>query len=95
MHSATIGVFLIPKFLDRRYLVLESAADSNLNENELELVERALQAIADNDPAAARDVYCRVHELGVKEAVKAMLSNDENEDFKRLVKLWKKSKTQL
>ena len=81
-------------YLDRRYLVLESAADSNLNENELELVERALKAIADNDPAAANDVYCEVHELGVKEAVKAMLSNVENEDFRQLVKLWKKSKSQ-
>jgi Domain of unknown function (DUF3854)/D5 N terminal like len=80
--------------LDRRYLVSQSAAESNLNENELELVERALKAIADNDPAAARDVYCRVHELGVKEAVKAMLTSDENEDFRQLVKLWKKSKTQ-
>ncbi|MEG4587180.1 hypothetical protein QUA54_18465 [Microcoleus sp. MOSTC5] len=93
MHSATIGVFLIPKFLDRHYLVLESAADSNLNENELELVERALQ-IADNDPAAAHDVYCQVHQLGVKEAVKAVLTGNENEDFKQLVKLWKKSKSQ-
>ncbi|MEG4585422.1 DUF5906 domain-containing protein [Microcoleus sp. MOSTC5] len=58
------------------------------------LQARILQAIADKNPAAANDVYCRVHELGVKEAVKAMLSNDENEDFRRLVKLWKKSKTQ-
>jgi hypothetical protein len=81
-------------YLDRRYLVLESAADSNLNENELELIERALKAIADNDPAAAHDVYCQVHELGVKEAVKALLTNDENEDFRQLVKLWKKSKSQ-
>jgi hypothetical protein len=81
-------------YLDRRYLVLESAADSNLNENELELVERALKAIADNDPAAAHDVYCQVHRLGVKEAVKARLTDDENEDFRQLVKFWKKSKSQ-
>ncbi len=81
-------------YLDQRYLVLESTADSNLNENELELVERILQAIADNDPVAAHDVYCRVHELEVKEAVKALLTNVENEDFKQLVKLWKNSKTQ-
>ncbi|MEG5236977.1 hypothetical protein [Microcoleus sp. AT9b-C3] len=81
-------------YLDRRYLVLESAADSNLNENELELVERALKAIADNNPAAAHDVYCQVYELGVKEAVKALLTNDENEDFRQLVKLWKQRKSQ-
>ena len=81
-------------YLDGRYLVLESVADSNLNENELELVERALKAIADKNPAAANDVYCQVHELGVKEAVKAVLTNDENEDFRRLVKVWKKSKSQ-
>lgn len=80
--------------LDGRYLVLESAADSHLNENQLELVERALQAIANNDPAAANDVYCQVHELGVKEAIKARLTDDENEDFRLLVKLWKKSKSQ-
>ena len=65
---------------------------------ESELVQklqaRILQAIADNDPAAADDVYCQVHELGVKEAVKALLTNDENEDFRQLVKLWKKSKSQ-
>ena len=50
--------------------------------------------IADNDPAAAHDVYCQVHQLGVKKAVKAVLTNDENEDFRRLVKVWKKSKSQ-
>lgn len=65
---------------------------------ESELVQklqaRILQAIADKNPAAAHDVYCRVHELRVKEAVKAMLSNDENEDFRKLVKLWKNSKSQ-
>lgn len=65
---------------------------------ESELVQklraRILQAIADNDPAAANEVYCQVHELGVKEAVKALLTNDENEDFRQLVQLWKKSKAQ-
>jgi hypothetical protein len=35
-----------------------------------------------------------VHELRAKEAVEAMLTNDENEDFRQLVKLWKKSKSQ-
>jgi hypothetical protein len=58
------------------------------------LQARILQAIAGKNPAAAHDVYCRVHELGVKEAVKAVLSNVENEDFRQLVKLWKKSKSQ-
>ncbi|MEG3838846.1 DUF3854 domain-containing protein [Microcoleus sp. herbarium14] len=49
--------------LNGRYLVSESATDSNLNEEELELVDRALKAIADNDPAAANDAYCQVHEV--------------------------------
>jgi len=58
------------------------------------LQARILQAIADKNPVAAYDVYSEVHELGVQEAVKAMLTNDENEDFRQLVKLWKKSKSQ-
>ncbi|MEG4916330.1 hypothetical protein [Microcoleus sp. B7-D4] len=58
------------------------------------LQARILQAIADKNPAAANDVYYQVHQLGVKEAVKARLSNDENENFRQLVKLWKKSKSQ-
>jgi hypothetical protein len=58
------------------------------------LQARILQAIADKSPAAAHEVYCQVHELGVKEAVKAVLTNIENEDFRRLVKLWKETKTQ-
>jgi AAA domain len=47
--------------LDGRYLVLETASpiappESDLNEDELELVEFVRLAIAKNDPAAAKDV---------------------------------------
>lgn len=71
----------------------EPTADRDAAESELiqKLSKRILQAIADKDPAAANDVYCQVHELGVKEAVKALLTNNENENFRRLVKVWKKS----
>jgi hypothetical protein len=66
---------------------------------ESELVQklqaRILQAIADKNPAAAHDVYCEVHQLGInKEALKALLTEIDNEDFRKLVKLWRKSKTQ-
>ncbi|MEG4301770.1 hypothetical protein [Microcoleus sp. D3_18a_C4] len=69
-----------------------AAADEELVQR---LSKRILQVIANNNPAAANDVYCQVHELGVKEAVKAVLTDIENEDFRLLVKLWKKSKSQL
>jgi hypothetical protein len=75
----------------------ESTADQvAITESELvqKLQARILQAIADKNPAAANDVYCQVHELGVKEAVKAVLTDIENENFRRLVKLWKQTKTQ-
>jgi putative DNA primase/helicase len=58
------------------------------------LQARILQAIADKNPAAANEVYCETHRLKVKEAVKALLTDNENEDFRQLVKLWKKSKSQ-
>jgi hypothetical protein len=58
------------------------------------LQARVLQAIADKNPAAANGVYCQVHELAVKEAVKAVLTDSENENFRRLGKLWKQTKTQ-
>lgn len=79
--------------LDGDYLE-PAVANSNLKEDELKLAERALQAIADKNPANANDVYCQVHELGVKEAVKAALTDIENEAFRQLVKLWKKNKSQ-
>ncbi|MEG4197335.1 DUF3854 domain-containing protein [Microcoleus sp. Pol12A5] len=87
-----------PHSSDESTLSVEPTADgvaATHQEQVQRLQARILQAIADNDPAAAHDVYCRVHQLGVKEAVKAVLTNDENEDFRRLVKLWKKSQTQL
>lgn len=74
----------------------EPTADRDAADGELvqKLSKRILQAIADKNPAAANDVYCQVHRLGIKEAVKALLADAENEDFRQLVKLWKKSKAQ-
>lgn len=86
-----------PHSSDESTLSVEPTSDgvaATHQEQVQRLQARILQAIADNDPAAAHDVYCQVHELGVKEAVKAMLSNDENEDFRQLVKLWKQRKIQ-
>lgn len=68
-----------------------------ITESELvqKLQARILQAIADKNPAAAHDVYSEVHQSGVnKEALKALLTEFDNEDFRKLVKLWRKSKTQ-
>ncbi|WP_293280980.1 MULTISPECIES: DUF3854 domain-containing protein [unclassified Microcoleus] len=79
--------------LDGDYLE-PAVADSNLSEEELELVERALKAIADKNPANAYDVCCQAHELGVKEAVKAALTDIQNDAFRQLVKLWQQTKTQ-
>ncbi len=67
------------------------AADDELVQR---LSKRILQAIADNDPAAANKVYSEVHQSGVKEAVKAVLTDVKNEAFRQLVKLWKQSKSQ-
>ena len=88
--------FHTPHSSDEFTLSGEPTAERAATGDELvqRLQARILQAIADNNPAAANDVYCQVHHLGVKEAVKALLTNDENEDFRRLVKLWKKSKSQ-
>ncbi|MEG4034581.1 DUF3854 domain-containing protein [Microcoleus sp. S36b_A4] len=85
-----------PHSSDESTLSVEPTTDGVATSEELvqRLSKRILQAIADKDPAAANDVYCQVHELGVKESVKALLTNVENEDFRRLVKVWKKSKSQ-
>ena len=86
-----------PHSSDESTLSVEPIGDgvATTHEEQVQRLQaRILQAIADNNPAAAYDVYCRVHELGVKEAVKAMLTDIENEDFRRLVKVWKKSKSQ-
>lgn len=74
----------------------EPNADRDAAESELiqRLSVRILQAIADKNPTAANEVYCEVHRLKVKEAVKALLTNDENQDFRQLVKVWRKSKAQ-
>jgi hypothetical protein len=70
---------------------LQSVAASNeltadqVATTESELVQKLqaliLQAIADKNPAAANEVYCQVNELGVKEAVKVVLTDIENENF--------------
>ena len=75
----------------------ESTADP-VARAESEFVEklkaRILQAIADKNPTAANDVYCEAHQLKVKEVVKALLTGNENENFRRLVKVGKQTKTQ-
>ena len=58
------------------------------------LSKRILQAIADENPAAANDVYCQVQALGLKEMVKVVLTDIENKNFRRLIKVWRKNQTQ-
>jgi putative DNA primase/helicase len=85
-----------PHSSDESTLSNESTTDRIATESELvqRLLKRILQAIADKNPATANDIYSEVHQSGVKEAVKAALTDIENEDFRQLVKLWRKSKTQ-
>lgn len=87
---------LTPHSSDELTLSGEPTAERVVTESELvqRLQARILQAIADKNPANANDVYFQVHELGVKEAVKAALTDIENEDFRQLVKLWKQTESQ-
>ena len=77
--------------INGQYLVLEPAVtDSNLSEEELELVEFVRSAIAENDPATAKQVQGILKEVrssGVadKEKVWGALMASEQAAFKRLV----------
>ena len=85
-----------PHSSDELTLSGEPTADLVATESELvqRLSKRILQAIADKNLANANEVYSEVHRLGVREAVKAMLTDAENKDFRQLVKLWQQTKTQ-
>jgi len=82
--------------LDTPYSPDESTPQSVVASNQLtadqvattesELVQRLQarirKAIADKNPAAANDVYSEVHQLGVKEALKALLTEIDNDTLR-------------